>query len=377
MGLWGGFEGGHIGDLLVDPKPNAATTASPSSAAGLLSCTLSFAYKTSNLGGRGGKRTSPSAALGLASHATLAYAATGGLGTPLLADWGDAFEQAWDREVEVQRVDVDTPPDPRRWHGYSLCKVATKMQCKAICGELQDGAELDPEVLLRSSDGVLEGRADLVVRAPVHEIRDYKTGSVLDDEGAVRRDYRRQLLIYACLEFETVGSWPERIVLVPVGPSEPPQVIEVDQIEAEREMALIRDALSRYNAAVESGDNMVSAASPSPDACRFCSYASGCPAFWAAATEDWRDRGVTAVKGVVERRSAGHGGGSALTIRVAQGTFQSELVTLSPVDEDEQGIRGVAEGDLLCAVRLVRAKDTSARCGPWSEFRFASGSDQA
>jgi hypothetical protein len=188
----------------------------------------------------------------------------------------------------------------------------------AIFNEIATDAELCPEVDLVSRDGLLAGRADLVVRSRSETVViDYKTGAVMDPgTGAVRDGYARQLKLYAYLEHEVTDLWPSRAVLVPFEGST--VNVEIDPQDCEALAADARTALAAYNALVPEPPP----ARPAPATCIWCHAAAACAEFWAACDLSWRDDGVVAGRGVVDLAKLTPLGGLTLRFESLQGSLQ-------------------------------------------------------
>jgi hypothetical protein len=129
-----------------------------------------------------------------------------------------------------------------------------------------------PEEALQSSDGLLTGTADLVVRGRSHWIADLKTGAVRDREsGAPRPDYVRQVKLYAVMEFDQVGHWPTEGWLVSLHGQDVRFDLDPDECRS-----IATDA-RRVAERLVAGDD---ALTPSAQACRWCRKVARCPAPW-------------------------------------------------------------------------------------------------
>ena len=259
MGVPAGTRGpADLAPLFHLPGWQKRETASPSSAARLLSCPLKLAFDSEPAAG-GKRRHSPASALGVVCHEVLSDAARGRLGSAEDEQlWRNRFEEAWN--IRVHQVEPDTEVSPGRWPRFNTCKAASRRLALAVSREFDAGAVLLPEHLLAL--GELRGRADLIVRHPGHEIRDYKSGPITDGDGSPRADYLRQLLLYAFMEAPEAG-WPTDIVLVPF--RGPPISVGVAgrEAEAEAEAAAATVALQAYNAENEGDADPLSLATPS------------------------------------------------------------------------------------------------------------------
>ena len=299
---------------------------------------------------------STAASLGLICHDVLAESARGHLGDPDDADWRQRYDAVWDAAVARQAENTSTA---RTWPNYGIYRAAARVLAKGVAREHRAGKDLEPELPLESADGLVAGRADLVVRSPEHEIRDYKTGQIANDAGQPRADYLRQLLIYAALEHDQIGSWPSRVVLVPLDPKRSPVVVPIEPAEARSAQSELSGALEQYNEAVVEQVGPASMASPSADACRFCRFATRCPAFWDAASESWAEDGVVAVAGTILRTSAAHSGGVTVVVENEAGSMSAGEVVISPIETTRLPAASSLEPGMALAGVGLRRRDAS------------------
>lgn len=312
---------------------------------------------------------STAASLGLICHDVLAESARGHLGDPDDADWRQRYDAVWDAAVARQAENTSTA---RTWPNYGIYRAAARVLAKGVAREHRAGKDLEPELPLESADGLVAGRADLVVRSPEHEIRDYKTGQIANDAGQPRADYLRQLLIYAALEHDQIGSWPSRVVLVPLDPKRSPVVVPIEPAEARSAQSELSGALEQYNEAVKKQVAPASMANPSADTCRFCRFAPRCPAFWDAASESWADDGVVAVAGTILRTSAAHSGGVTVVLENEAGSLIAGEVVISPIESARlQAANSLEPGMALAGVGLRRRDASTASATAYSILTWA------
>ena len=151
------------------------------------------------------------------------------------------------------------------------------------------------ETTLRSRDGLLVGRPDLVDVA-AGEVVDYKTSAGPDDDPEGVRDSEiRQLRLYIHLAREQGLEIYCGVVVRGDGRR---VTLAVAEPEAAEEAQRARETLSAFNAKASAGDFRALAES-SPDACRYCPCIPFCDAFWEAATPAWRNQCGTHVEGTV------------------------------------------------------------------------------
>lgn len=147
------------------------------------------------------------------------------------------------------------------------------------------------EAFVNSRDGIFRGRIDRIVNTSDGGvvIQDYKTGPLLSersDAAIVKSEYREQLLVYAALYFETTGQWPTKLQLLPIV-GEP---IDIDYTIAECNDVMVKayELIQKVNAIISRADPVSALeemlASPSPEACKFCTYRPACSAYTAMAS---------------------------------------------------------------------------------------------
>jgi hypothetical protein len=269
--------------------------------------------------------------------------------------WKSEAERLWDSEVDAERdrlAGAGSSDDPARWPGYQL-KRARLFQVagrvRELLVDLPPGCEVLTEVGLKSDDGLLYGRADLVIRgANRHQIIDYKSGAVLDRETSLPREgYVRQLQLYACLEQETSGGWPMSAHLFPLQGA--PVEIEVEPPICLAVAAAAREALGAYNATVPG----VQPAQPTPEHCRWCPASTICPAFWTACDESWAPA-VSAVAGTVTRVFETKLGGLTIYVEPEAGSLGRDTVAIKniSVDVSDSGVE-IAVGERVALSGLV------------------------
>lgn len=142
----------------------------------------------------------------------------------------------------------------------------------------KSGTQVFAEKDLTSKDGILLGRLDAYfLLGESIRLIDYKSGAILE-EGQPKRDYVRQLYLYAHLIFETHGIYPSSMALIG-------RELDAVEIEPSKEGSAtianeMRSVLSSYNAAAEKQVSPLELAKPSVDACTYCDAKPFCPAFW-------------------------------------------------------------------------------------------------
>ena len=356
----------RLGQLVLTQLPDAhrLSYTTPSGAAGLAECLLRVAFG-SDPECRSEVPNSPAARLGSVCHRILELAGQGRLGAAGVSFRG-TFEAAWAAEIAREeehrrRSALEAHwPSPERWPNYARRKVATRRLAERIVesneGPSRDGGPAGgvfQEVAQQAYNGQLRGRADVIRRGAVHEVEDYKTGALVEADGSgIKPQYRIQMLLYAALEYEATGEWPERATLIPLQGN--PAVVEVAPAEALAVAQAAINDLGRYNRAVEDGADFGALADPSPAACAYCPYSIRCPAFWAAADETWREAGIVALAGEIKRRAESRLSTFSLSLDMAAGSVPQGEYLLYQLEAER--FRALAEaplGDECAAVWLI------------------------
>jgi RecB family exonuclease len=364
---------GGLESIVREPAAKTRTYVTPSGAASLLACKLRVAFSSER--GGGVRVGSPATRLGAVCHEVLEAAAKGLFGSPDFPEWTRAFTSAWEAAIarqqdEIAKLGLPRPwSPPERWPFFAQRKVATKRIAREVSREVHaEGFQGSAEDELSSSDGRIRGKPDLIVRSPVHEVRDYKTGSVTNDDGAAREEYAMQVQLYAVLEKETTGSWPTRGVLVPL-PGDP-VAVDVDPAVARDTADRAATALDTYNAAVDAGQ-AAGLGSPSPAVCRYCEHAPHCQPFWEVWNDDWPDERAGAAAGTVDVVRKALRGGVSLDLRVEKGIAEAGRLTVHGLDPVAHPVLDLLDsGD---SIAIVGLKATSpGHAVPTYQLRLAA-----
>jgi len=323
--------------------------------------------QTGNLGGA----RAPAIRLGDVCHRVLDFlVATNAL---CREQWDVELGRQWQEEIDHERA-LQTADDlvrwgpPEAWPNYELKRARLRNLARSV-RQLMLGLPAEALVLtehdLTGRGGLLAGRADLLVRsASCHIVVDYKSGSVVDAvTQAMIPAYENQLRIYAALEREESGEWPEKAVLMPL--NGPPIELAIDPVECDAIADEAVALLHAYNVAVPSPQP----ATPSPDSCRRCAASCHCPAFWAAYRPDWAPE-LIALRGQIVRLSTTPLGGVAVRVQVELGAGGPVADVHRLREADHPGVSTLGLGDPFCAVGLQDGIDGSALYLP-SNGRFA------
>jgi CRISPR/Cas system-associated exonuclease Cas4 (RecB family) len=253
-------------------------------------------------------------------------------------DWEAATEEAW--EMATAKITAETGVvDLTRLSNHDLARARTFVVAGRL-GEML--APLGPEVELTCEqpmsalDGRLLGQPDLVARNDsCHWIVDYKTGGVLEWGTQVpRASYRSQLRLYAVLEHERSGIWPDLAFLLPYAEA------TVEVAIAPEECRQLAYSLGQALEAFDERSPEPQPASPDPDTCRWCSHATACEAVWQECGEEWSPEVLLAEGRVLQAARAATGSGTVVlelergTIGVGQAAIRvpagEEMPVLAP-----------------------------------------------
>lgn len=323
----------------------------PTSSEVLHECPLRYSFAQASAPGT--FRGTPATRLGTIAHNVLDTAVRERL--LWREDWRNELEKVWDTEAHAEEVRAAAAgvADPaNRWPGYQLKRARLFQVAGRVRSHLEDlpaGAEVLTEVALSAADGLLHGRADLIIRSPAcHQIIDYKSGGVLDRETSQpHAAYVRQLQLYAFLEHASSGSWPTSAHLFPLHGL--PVEIDVHPQTCERLAHEALSALAAYNSLVP-GEQP---ARPSPEHCRWCPAAAGCTAFWDTCDDSWVTD-VRAVAGCVTARFDTALAGMTISLAPRAGTLGAETVVVKNLDTSvHPNAAAIEVGDDVALVGLI------------------------
>ena len=207
----------------------------------------------------GQHRAHPNAALGLLVHRAF----------ELTFDEEIDLDSAWQKalsEPSFTNINFENLPAYRRTR---LRAERRHAQLLSLVKE-HSGTETLPEVELRSNNGLIEGRVDLLVSGPSPFIVDYKTALVHDEDGDLHGPVQRQLQVYSALVAEQLGL-QVRFGFVVSMKSDP---IRVDFAREEVD-AVVTDMIAEVNSFNERLA-IGQIGRPQPDWCRWCRHIHRC-----------------------------------------------------------------------------------------------------
>lgn len=366
-------------EFKLRPRPLVGT--SPTRAESLRSCFLRAAFDAEphcqHLVFRG-----PAARLGTVCHKILELTARGHFDDLAPSAIPDPFQKLWTALIQEQAAEAQGTPleqhlgQPERWPYYQLKRallLARVQQLVASRVGLRGGWVPGPghvtgvEKRIRGFGGQLAGRIDHVVwRAGHVEIEDYKTGPLADpaagDASQLRDAYRRQLLLYAALYWDSTGSWPHVARAVSLDGSEATILVDPPEV-----LALVDETLailSRYNEMAPGNSGPDQLATPSSQACRWCPYKALCPAFWHAVSIDWDLGGAVHVAGMIVNNHHSGAGGHALEVQVTGGTLPDGIYWLRGLTAER--FPDIADFKRGCSIRILAAR----LAGPATPFEL-------
>jgi RecB family exonuclease len=341
---------------LEHPNSRPVETLSPSSFEVLRACRTRTAFRQQT---PGASQKTPALRLGDACHRVLERIAE-------LVSLSDSellprLVELWDEEIAREATISAAAGEqavfgpPEEWPGYEikrarLFKVVGRLR-ESIAGV--DIKDLLSEEWLVGRGGRLRGKADLIIRSPGrHEVLDYKSGRGVGQETTdIRASYRRQLQLYAVLEFEASGEWPDKGELIPL--EGPPLEVATDPSVclalADEAMELMR----QYNEVVPSAQP----ANVSPDTCPVCDFSIECRAFWDEFDAGWAQVFIGAVGSIKEIETSSLGG-TSLRMKVVGGSVEQPEILIRNIDDlHHPAVKLAKEGLGVYVVGLRRERN--------------------
>lgn len=337
---------------LPHPAARKISRLSPSGYETILACPLRYAFSRDASSGIGGPR-SPAAALGQLAHRVLERAVS--CGWLVEPGWEERLQVVWQETCEEEARER-WQQAAELWPGYELKRALLRYVAAGI-RELIVGLPSDAliltEPLLTSADNLLEGKPDVLIRSEdLVWIIDYKTGRAVEEQsGAPLDSYARQLKLYSYLEHQTSARWPDSAHLFPF--DRDPVEVPIKPSECDELAAKAMATMLEYNGlAPKSPPSRCS-----PEACRFCSFASVCPDFWDLCDESWKDQGVVAAGGPVARVVRTALGGTTIQFEATVGSVGHTAVTVGNLNEAEfSALANVVPGSMVFLAGLSVSK---------------------
>jgi hypothetical protein len=333
--------------------------------------------------------SSPSARLGTIVHRLLEEA---GRGAFPAARASEAIEARWNELVSEANAAMGRNPFERRFVplDQSVAKFeVVRLRAVARAAELAadtpgagaraGDASATPfgyELRVESGDGLIAGRIDRAIPALDGVVlQDYKSGAIFTlrhgEERALKPEYAIQLQLYAALYHDATGTWPSRLELVPLSGS--PHAVPFVQAESLRLLEDARALLAEVNQQLARSSHdwegaERSLASPSPSACRFCSYRPACLPYlernWPDPDNDW-PADVWGQFGGLQRL-----GNGSLILTLKRGDSVFFVRGISDAQVEETGADSVTEAADVGVFNARRTRSPQAfEAGPLTAIR--------
>lgn len=299
-----------------------------------LTCPLGIALSQSGAARRRPQRKTASALLGDIAHDTIEATLQGA-----------ELDRAWIKAVESHRTDDFPSPDALPTARRTRLRIEKRLPALlSLLSELGPNLELLTEHELKTADGALSGRPDLIAHGDETVVVDYKSGLVKDG-WEIRRTYERQLLLYGALVHECLGFIAKRLLLFSLrqGIIDVPADLSVMQ-KAATSARQVRIDFNRRTPGPQPGH-------PSPTSCRFCPHTPVCDPFWEAVDETWRPEVGLAVRGRLQTHPEHSAWGqSAMTVKADSGPLGGRVVHINGIAGDR--IANASEGDRIAVTDL-------------------------
>lgn len=289
---------GNPGSL---PSPTPVETWSPSSYSQLKRCPLSLAYdRDSALRGQF-RRASTFSSLGLVAHSLTERVWKGHYNSITDDALRGELTNAWDKLAYEQSIKLSgdwtpaTPPQPNEWPYHAMLKQRTIRRLLREIDGFRASQHLEPgpsdtyvERWLTDEDLNLGGQPDRVQRSADHiRVVDLKSGFSVD---SITDSHRLQLTLYTHLIYKDCGVMPSEIAVLTANGD-----LLIESITAESVGEVVTEFVERtknFNNLVRTGGITEQIATPSAEACKWCSYRTVCPAFWSHMDSTWDSRAI-------------------------------------------------------------------------------------
>ena len=212
------------------------------------------------------------------------------------------------------------------------------------------------EVWVETADHLVGGRIDeMRTGADGLELRDYKTGQILDGDSpegiaTVKMDHQTQLRLYAALYACQFGQWPSHLEVVDLDGREFEVPFEVAACEALLDEAY--RALDTVNKKIQTSRSAQEAvnilATPNPSSCAACGYRPGCLSYRTARPESSLTGWPTDVFGTLKYARNLADGRVSLGINTPTSpNTPTRVRNLAPTESRHPALKFLKEGDQL------------------------------
>ena len=166
--------------------------------------------------------------------------------------------------------------------GYAIKKLQVKSLMYSKNNNKKDRQKkqivYDHERWMRSEDGLIVGRADLITeREQCTKITDFKTGRIVEEEGDIKEKIEDQMKLYAYLYNEENGNFPDELLIIDLSQKE--YLVEFSIEECILLAKEAKQILQETNNKVRKNLSE-KLANASHDNCRLCLYKPACVFHW-------------------------------------------------------------------------------------------------
>jgi hypothetical protein len=345
---------------------------SPTLVVAIRRCGLAVYLNRSSSKVGGASTSNPPARLGAAIHRVLAWVAEGGLDAVDQTSIESAIRKRWTDELTLEErmassSAVESYFGPAKtWPGFATAEERLVIEASWLAAEVVGSSRSRrwAEREFSASSPSMRGTPDLVMADSYHAtVIEFKSGKVTPEDVKPTGRYWLQAHLYAWMVLES-GLDVDVCEIRPVG--RPRLAVEVNDhsIRTAREMAA--EALSDFNAAVDSGD-VRSIANPSDQSCIYCTHVLRCPALWGGEGMPKLDE-LQVVEGTVSKLQETQFGSMAMELDEAVGT-RTGTVTINGLDPRRiAALRGLKLGDQIriSGLHAGRSGNTlTVRSGSW------------
>lgn len=323
------------------------TSISPARIERLLSCPLRVAFEqdaqdaaTGSSRGAGHGATSLPAAVGTAVHRAI----------ELAIDQRLDADAAWDLACDEV---AERGTDPREANNATRMRLRLGRRLPQLIQFIDDKHPLEilTEHWMRSIDGRLQGRADLVLLGEEAVVVDVKSGLSENDDGSPRDAYVRQLAVYAHLVAESHEVGDVTCAIFSLRDGMVPVHLRTDDRDAMVAEAI--HSLDAFNMRVPHDQP----AQPSCSACSWCPYLTECDAAWRAVTDgtiDSLNSGLAVRGAITDDPQVARNDRAALRVSSRQGSAQGDLLV---TDVPAALVVGAKAGDDVAVTGLRMGSD--------------------
>lgn len=314
--------------------------------------------------------SSPKASLGNVCHNLLEAAGKGKIGAE-----PEDFEKEWMRQLEAVEKDLSENKLMKRFvplekhvNNYHVIKIRALKSAKNIAAQSRqkDGppkhsSYLGHEINVRTPDGKLAGRIDVVEKNEGKLIlADFKTGDILED-AEVKEEYKTQLMLYAAIFAEQHDIWPDRLVLIPMAGEQVEIAMEQPRCEelAEEARSLLAEIDEMVESLPKSRASIHKLGKVNPENCSLCPYRPCCSEYLEKrqSNDDWPEDSCVDIWGTMDGYQKMENGLANITLNVGEGSV-SVIRKVHP-DDCQLQIDSLPKGTQIAAFSLWKESGES------------------